>query len=92
MLKVVRGYLKGILYEPEGPSLTRAISFFGVLLFAVVTIYLVLKNQTWAHYETFSTIAGGGGIAGQVGNKFINSRFGRDAAETLPGPGGTRNV
>ena len=67
--------LKGIMWEAEGPSLTRVLTVFAVLLFALVTLYLVFSGNSWEHYDTFASIAGGGGLLGQVGNKFINSKW-----------------
>lgn len=74
MNTAVKNYLKGIFYEPEGPSLTRALSVFSFLCFIAASFYLVITHGQWAHYETFATITGGGGIGGQVANKFMNNK------------------
>ena len=52
-----------------------SVTVFAVLLFALVTLYLVFSGNSWEHYDTFAGIAGGGGLLGQVGNKFINSKW-----------------
>ncbi len=78
----VKRFLKGIMWEAEGPSLTRVLTVFAVFLFTVVTLYLVFAGHSWEHYDTFAGIAGGGGLLGQVGNKFINSKFNRSPRET----------
>lgn len=67
--------LERLFWEPCGPSLTRIITVGACLLFAVVTLFLLLQNKTWAHYDTFAWVTAGGGIGGQVGNKFITQRY-----------------
>lgn len=78
----VKQFLKGIMWEAEGPSLTRVLTVFAVFLFTLVTLYLVFAGHRWEHYDTFASIAGGGGLLGQVGNKFINSKWNRSPRET----------
>lgn len=70
----------GLFYENGSLSLTRVLSFLYFLLFAAVSAYLVLMQQDWSSYDVFAALAGGGGVAGQVGNKYINSRY-----NTAPG-------
>ena len=69
----MKQFLIGLLYENNSPSLTRVISVVAFLAFLAGSAYLILKNQTWAHYETFAAITGGGGVTSQVVNKYINS-------------------
>lgn len=64
-----------MFYENDELSLTRVISASGYLLFAFVSIYLVLHQQKWDNYETFAIFSGGGGAATQVANKFVNGKY-----------------
>lgn len=68
-------FAKGLFYEDGSPSLTRTLAVLYFVLFAGVSIYLVLTKISWGSYETFATLAGGGGAAAQIGNKFINSKY-----------------
>ena len=67
--------IKMALYENNELSLTRLIAVASWLLFAVVSIYLVAFNITWADYATFASITGGGGAATQIANKLMNSKY-----------------
>lgn len=68
-------YIKMLLYENDELSLTRVIAVIGWLAFLVVSAYLVYTRQTWANYDTFASLTGGGGAATQVVNKLINSKY-----------------
>ena len=70
----------GLFHENGSLSLTRVLSFLYFLFFVVITSYLVVMQQTWGSYDIFAAIIGGGGVAGQVSNKFINSKY-----NTAPG-------
>ena len=37
-METLKRFLKGIMWEAEGPSLTRVLTVFAVLLFALVTV------------------------------------------------------
>jgi len=67
--------LKALLYENGNLSLTRSLAAAGFLAFLAGSFYLMYKGITWGNYDTFSTFTGGGGMATQLGNKFINSRY-----------------
>lgn len=67
--------IKMALYENNELSLTRLIAVASWMLFAVVSIYLVAFNITWADYSTFASITGGGGAATQIANKLMNSKY-----------------
>ena len=69
-----------MFYEDDYLSLTRVLAFFGYLLFALGSIYLLIFNIDWQGYSTFSSYTGGGGAALQFVNKFINSKY-----NTIPG-------
>jgi len=43
--------------------------------FLIGSFYLLIRGQGWEHYETFAAITGGGGIGGQVANKFLNNKY-----------------
>lgn len=66
-------FLTDLFYEGGNPSLTRVMSAFLILLFAGVSLYLVIKSQSWQHYEVFATVTAGGGALTQVANKVNNS-------------------
>lgn len=68
-------FLKMLFYENDTPSLSRIMVALYFVLFAGVSIYLVVMAEHWASYETFATFAGGAGVAGQISNKFINSKY-----------------
>ena len=70
-------YIKMLLYENDEMSLTRVIAVIGWLAFLIVSAYLVYTRQTWANYDTFAHLTGGGGAATQVVNKLINSKYNR---------------
>ena len=67
--------IKAILTENGEYSLTRIASVVLMLAFLIASFYLIIKGQTWGNYDSFATICGGGGIAGQTVNKFINSKY-----------------
>lgn len=76
MLKWIKGFLVELLYENGAPSRTGLFSIIAFLAFLAASAYLLLMNQSWAHYDTFATLTGGGGIGGLVSNKFINNKYG----------------
>lgn len=63
------------MYENDSPSLTRTLSVIAFLAFLAGSAYLMLQGKHWDHYESFATITGGGGIGGQVCNKFFNNKY-----------------
>lgn len=77
---IARKFLDDLFCEDGVVSLTRVLTALYFVLFAGVTIYLVLMDQVWSCYDVFATLAGGAGVAGQVSNKFINSKY-----NTAPG-------
>lgn len=66
---------KQLLYEDGKPSLTRVISVISFFAFLVGSFYLLIMGKVWQHYPEFSTMTAGGGVLGQVFNKFINSKY-----------------
>lgn len=92
MLETTKKYFIHLLYENGEASLTRFLVFLSFLLFAGGSIYLMLKNQTWGHYSEFATLTGGGGIAGQIANKLINSsKCSEDNQPYIKNPLGNQN-
>lgn len=75
MFSVCRQFLKMLFYENGTASLTKVLTALYFVLFAAVSIYLVLNSEVWQNYEVFATFAGGGGAAAQISNKFINSKY-----------------
>lgn len=67
--------IRMLLYENGELSLTRVLAVVGWLAFLSVSFYLVYEHQTWANYDTFAFLTGGGGATTQVVNKFINSKY-----------------
>ena len=67
--------MTNFLKEGEVYSFTRLLALIGFTAFLLGSAYLIYKGTTWGNYETFATFTGGGGIASQVANKFINSKY-----------------
>lgn len=72
MLDKIKLFIIGLIYENNEPSLTRIMTILAFLAFLVGSAYLILKGQKWDHYESFATLTGGGGVGGQLANKFMN--------------------
>lgn len=68
-------FARDLLYENNEASLTRFLSLMGYMLFAFVTIYLIVTGKDWEHYLTFASYTGGGGAIMQLANKAINSKW-----------------
>lgn len=64
-----------LFYENNILSLTRMIAFGGYFLFAIGSFYLLVNNINWTGYDIFAAYTGGGGVALQFGNKFVNSKY-----------------
>ena len=75
-------FVFGLLYENNEPSLTRFIALTAFLAFLAGSAYLMLRNQTWAHYSEFASLTGGGGAVTQIANKLINSK--NNSADSQP--------
>lgn len=67
--------LKMALFENDQLSLTRLLALGGWVLFAVVSVYMVINQIEWNDYSTFGMLSGGGGAATQVANKLMNSKY-----------------
>lgn len=76
-------FFKCMLYEHDMPSLTRFLSLVSFMSFLICSAYLIIKNQTWTHYDTFAYITGGGGTTAQLFNKFINSKYNSHQGEQI---------
>lgn len=74
-------FIKLVLYESGSPSLTRIISVVSFMAFLVGSAYLLLSGNAWQHYETFASLTGGGGLATQVTNKLLNSKYNSPGGE-----------
>ena len=67
--------MRETLYENGQLSLTRAMTVVAFLAFLAGSAFLLLTGQTWSHYDTFASLTAGGGLATQVANKFVNSKY-----------------
>ena len=67
--------LKKLLYENGELSLTRSLASAGFLAFIAGSFYLMYRGATWGNYDTFANLTGGGGVATQIANKFINAKY-----------------
>lgn len=67
--------LKGMFYENGLPSFTRVLALIGYLTFIVGSFYLMINGMHWEDYSVFASYTGGGGVALQFANKFINSKY-----------------
>ena len=70
--------VKTILTENGQYSLTRIASAILLLAFLIGSFWLIFHGQSWGNYDSFALFCGGGGMAGQVGNKLINSKWNKD--------------
>ena len=77
-----------ILTEKDIFSLTRLLAFASFTLFTVVSLYLMYNNISWSGYDTFSNVTGIGGLATQLVNKFINSKYNTPSGEAGKPVGG----
>lgn len=76
MVETVKDIARTVLRDPNGGwSYTRVITAVLIVAFLIVSFYLVATKQTWGNYDSFSTFCGGGGVASQLANKFINSKY-----------------
>lgn len=75
LLEKLKVMLTELFYEDNSLSLTRLIAFGGYLLFAIGSFYLLINDINWSGYDIFAGYTGGGGVALQFGNKFINSKY-----------------
>lgn len=64
-----------ILKENDKLSLTRVLSFLSFIFFMIVSIYLLITNKAWIHYETFAAITCGGALGTQIANKVSNNKY-----------------
>lgn len=76
-------FFKCMLYENDLPSLTRVLSLVAFSAFLLCSAYLMIKGQTWQHYDTFAYITGGGGTTAQLFNKFVNSKYNSNPGEPI---------
>ena len=67
--------IKVLFCENGEASLSKVLTALYFLLFAGVSIYLVVYGLHWQSYEIFAAFAGGGGAVAQVSHKFINSKY-----------------
>lgn len=81
MWKQAKKFLVSLLYENGAPSRTGLFSIMAFLAFLLGSAYLLLLHQQWAHYDTFATLTGGGGLGGLVSNKFINNKYGAPSGQ-----------
>lgn len=81
MFRVCCNFFRCMLYENDLPSLTRVLSLVSFIAFLACSAYLMIKDQTWQHYDTFAYITGGGGTTAQLVNKFVNSKYNSNQGE-----------
>lgn len=74
--------IRHLLYESGELSLTRSLAVAGFLAFLAGSFYLMYRGIAWGNYETFATMTGGGGLATQVANKFLNSKYNSEPGKT----------
>jgi len=75
MLKNIKNLLCDLLYENGNLSITKFIAFYGYFIFTVITIYLIVTDQTWANYSEAAAYLAGSSTALIAGNKFVDSRY-----------------
>lgn len=67
--------LRGMFYENGLPSFTRVLALLGYITFIIGSFYLMIKGIHWEDYSIFASYTGGGGVALQFANKFIDSKY-----------------
>ena len=67
--------LLNLIKEADQTSLSRVISVGLIILFIIVSIYLVVSGKTWGNYSDFAYVTVLGGTGAQMANKFINSKY-----------------
>jgi hypothetical protein len=88
----LKKFIFGLMYENSEPSLTRVISTIAFLAFLAGSAFLLIKGLHWDHYETFATATAGGGLGGQLVNKFMNLSKGSPVNEPfIKNQGGDNN-
>ena len=80
---------RDLLCENGQISLTRSLVIASFVLFFMGTAFLMLTGMSWQHYDTFASMTGGGGLAAQLANKLMNSKY-NSAPEQFPDKGGTK--
>lgn len=73
--------LQEMFKENGSWSFTRIIAAVGYLAFIIGSAYLMIKNIHWQDYDTFAELTGGGGMATQLVNKLMNSKYNTDEGE-----------
>jgi len=63
-------------------SFTRIIALTGYLAFLIGSAYLMYNNIHWSDYDTFAQLTGGGGMATQLVNKLMNSKYNTEAGQS----------
>lgn len=70
----------GMLKENDQLSLTRILPTIGYITFIIVSLYLAFTGTEWTNYGEF-TLATGGGVIVQLGNKWVNSKYNTEPGE-----------
>lgn len=69
----MKEFCKDCLYGYDGrASLVNAMSFGSFIVFAIVSMYLAFYNIDWAGYSIFASFTITCGMAGKVGDKYLN--------------------
>jgi hypothetical protein len=76
--------ISSCFFEDGNLSLTRVLAFTGYLVFIIGSFYLMYENKHWEDYSVFASYTGGGGLALQFGNKFVNSKYNSIIGSTEP--------
>ena len=76
--------ISSCFFEDGNLSLTRVLAFTGYIVFIIGSFYLMYENKHWEDYSVFASYTGGGGLALQFGNKFVNSKYNSIIGSTEP--------
>jgi len=76
--------IRSCFFEDGNLSLTRILAFTGYIVFIIGSFYLMYENKHWEDYSVFASYTGGGGLALQFGNKFVNSKYNSIIGSTEP--------
>lgn len=75
MFNVIKNFIYDLFYENGNASMTKVLACYGYFIFTIITLYLVLTDQTWAYYSEAGAYLAGSATALVAGNKFVDSKY-----------------
>lgn len=78
LLSSTKSFLKSLLYEDGEASRTGLTALLFSITFIIGSMYLLINNINWVHYEIFAMLTTGGGVGGILANKAMITRNSRN--------------